>query len=336
MSENASVIVTRGSVVEAVHNISVAVVNHQGDLTHYVGNPDDFFMTRSSIKPFQLLPLILSGGADHFKFTSEQLAIMCGSHNGTDYHRDVVISNLKLAGNKPDMLQCGSHRPVWMEQENIFPKNDEEKDPLRHNCSGKHSGFLALSKYLDEDVEEYLNPLGKVQKMVKDTVSEFCEYDLDEDFYGTDGCSAPNFPLPLINLARSFMRLASGKTTSKFEKAVEVVREAMLSYPVLVSGEKRIDLALMNSLPNNLVCKIGAEALEGIGLREPAVGIAVKILDGNFRALEPVCIEVLRQLGIIENPEKCDGLKQFVQPEIRNVRNIITGKILVDFKLKSA
>ncbi|MCH7690211.1 MAG: asparaginase, partial [candidate division Zixibacteria bacterium] len=73
--------VYRGTAVEAVHNGSIAVVNEQGELTHYVGDPEMVTSMRSSVKPFQALPLLLSGGFDHFGFSVKQLAIMCASHN---------------------------------------------------------------------------------------------------------------------------------------------------------------------------------------------------------------------------------------------------------------
>ena len=91
--------VYRGSAVEAVHYGSIAVVNEQGELTHYVGEPEIVISMRSSVKPFQALSLLLSGGFYPFGFSVKQLASMCASHNCTDEHRDLVISNLKAAGN---------------------------------------------------------------------------------------------------------------------------------------------------------------------------------------------------------------------------------------------
>lgn len=332
------VYVTRGEVVEAVHQVSVAVVNSDGELTHYLGDPDAVYMTRSSIKPFQLLPTLISGTADKFSYTPRQLAIMCGSHNGTDEHRELVLSNLRAADNAPEMLQCGSHRPIWMEQENIFPKAGEETDPVRHNCSGKHSGFLALARTLGDPVESYLDPNSTTQILVRETVSEYCEYPLEKVFYGTDGCSAPNFPLPLSKLATAFGRLAAGKGVGSIKgEFVMRIRDAMFEYPKMVSGEGRIDYELARTLPGNLICKIGAEAIEGIGLMKEGIGIAVKVHDGNFRALEPVLVEVLRQLGVLsKRDEDLPYLKKFIRPSVYNVRGIPTGEIIPDFRLITA
>ncbi len=327
--------VYRGDGVEAIHYGSIAVVNSEGDLTHYLGDPQFFTFARSSPKPFQLLPTVTSGAADHFGFTPKQLAIMCGSHVGSDEHRDVVISNLEAAGNSPEHLKCGCHWPLGMMMRNEFPTKDEHLDFLRHNCSGKHSGFLALSKFLGEDPAEYINPNGKVQQMVLDAVAGMYEYPKDKIVLGTDGCSAPNFGLPMIHTAIAFRKLASAVGKDETEtKALERIRDAMMAYPVMFSGEGRFDLALMKSFPNNVVCKIGAESIQGMGFRDPAIGIVIKIHDGNQRALYPVIVELLKQLGLIEDIEKAEHLKDYYQAEIRNNMNLLTGSVKAEFSLK--
>ena len=325
----------RGSQLEASHDVSIAIVDSQGVLTHCYGDPTAVYMTRSAIKPFQLMPLILSGAADEYKFTLKQLAVMCGSHSGTDEHKVVVESNLKAAGNKTEYLQCGCHRPLGMVEQELYPLKGEDKDPTRHNCSGKHSGFLALAKFIGEKPEDYLKAGSQTQRLVKDAVASFCEYPLPEEFYGTDGCSAPNFPLPLKNLAFGFMKLAGeiGKDDAEI-KAVRRIKQAMIHYPFMVSGENRLDFDLMRAFPDKIICKIGAEAVEGIGFADEKIGISVKIHDGANRALGPVVFEILIQLGLINSKNIPESLCQYTRAKIRNVRNIITGEIVCDFILK--
>ncbi len=328
--------VYRGKREEATHYGSVAVVDKAGRLTHYVGNPQYFTFVRSSSKPFQLMPLVASGAADHYGFGLKQLAVMCGSHIGTDAHRETVITNLKAAGNSPENLKCGTHVPIYMTMKNEFPRNDEEKDPLRHNCSGKHSGFLALARFLGEDVAEYLNPSSKTQKLVLEAVSSVYEYPKEKMAIGIDGCSAPNFGLPLIHTAIAFQKLAAARGKDDRETAVlGRIREAMMAHPEMVSGEGRFDLALSRSFPKNLVCKVGAESIQGIGIVNPSIGITVKIDDGNQRALYPVVVEVLRQLGIVDI-DRAELLLPFYRAEIRNNRNTLTGSIRAEFTLKRA
>jgi L-asparaginase II len=327
--------VIRGNTPEAVHFGSIAVVDEHGQLTHAVGEPDKPTAMRSSVKPFQALPLLMSGGFDHYKFTPKQLAIMCASHNGTDEHVAVVQSNLDAAENTADDLQCGTHWPTGMKLNEEYPCKGEDKDPLRHNCSGKHSGFLALARFIGEDVKEYLNPESSTQKLIIQAVADMCEYPVDKIDVSIDGCSAPQLSIPPLNLAIGFKNLAIKKGNSDLmTKAVERVYEAMNAFPKLVSGERRYDYDFMRSFPGNVVCKIGAEAVEGMGFSEQKIGIAVKITDGNTRALWPVCVEVLRQLDIVDNIENFPFLKRYDRNEQKNYRGLETGRIEAKFELK--
>ena len=330
-------VVYRGDTAESVHRVAIAVVDSRGALTHYVGDPFLPIATRSSIKPFQALPLIMSGAAERFGLTPRQLAIACASHNGSDEHRETVLSVLTAAGNTPEMLQCGSHWPMGMQIDQAYPTPDQENDPLRHNCSGKHAGFLALCRHLGDEVADYLDPDSPTQQRVRAAVGQYCEYPAEQLGVAIDGCSAPVFTMPLINLAIGFKKLAAAEGASPEERtAVRQIREAMLAHPLMVSGEKRFDYDLARSFPDNLLCKVGAEAVEGIGLSQPQVGIAVKVLDGSARACNPICIEVLRQLGVISSVSEYDHLVSYESPKVKNFRGLITGRIAPEFTLRTA
>ena len=329
--------VYRGKALEAEHQAAIAVVDASGRLTHCLGDPEAVFMTRSSIKPFQALPLILTGGFDHFGFTEEHLAIMCASHSGDDLHRDVVMSCLAKSGSSPADLKCGSGRPLGMETRSEFPLHGEEKDPTRSDCSGKHAGFLALTRFLGVPVEQYLDPESKGQLMVRRSVAERCEYPVEQINVGIDGCSAPNYSLPLRNLAIGFKNLVTLQAPEQpVRDALRRARDAMRRHPILVAGEGRLDYDFMRAFPGNAVSKIGAEAIQGIGFEDPPLGIAVKVLDGNPRALAPICVAILKQLGIIERMDNHPALVRWESPEVRNARGLVTGRIAVDFRLRAA
>ncbi|HUV31217.1 MAG TPA: asparaginase [Acidobacteriota bacterium] len=327
--------VYRGEAVEAVHRVSVAVVDAAGKLTHTLGDPDHVTMARSAIKPFQALPLILTGAADHFGFSAEQLSIMCGSHNGTDEHRALVVSILERIGCTSDDLQCGAHLPIFMRVNELYPSDGEDRDPARNNCSGKHAGFLALAKFLKDDIKDYLNPECKSQEMVREMVGRMTGMRPGMITVSVDGCSAPNFSVTPYHLALGFRRLACGQGDEpEVSRALVRVKAAMSEHPRMYSGEKRFDYDLMRSFPGNVVCKVGAEALEGIGFSDPPVGIAVKVHDGNTRALWPICVEVLRQLGLVAKAEEFPYLVSYVRPEVLNARRIVTGHVETGFQLR--
>lgn len=329
-------VVYRGGSVEAVHYASIAVVDASGRLTHWLGDPLMVTMTRSSIKPFQLLPTIITGAAERFGFADHNLSIMAGSHSGTDEHIAVVRENLSKASNDSGMLQCGAHWPIEMQNDMIFPRHGEERDPIRHNCSGKHSGFLALAKHLGVDVSRYLDPETEGQQLVKRAIADSCEYAPDKMTMGIDGCSAPNYPLPLANLALGFMKLANANGSDEMSWALGRVRKAMVAHPILFSGKDRLDYNLMQSFAGHIVCKGGAESLQAIGFSDPPLGIAIKIHDGGFRALGAICLETLRQLGIVKSLDSHPTLRQYDRPKILNAAGRVTGYIIPSFKLRKA
>jgi len=326
--------VYRGDGQESVHHGAVAVVNAKGELTHSVGDPDFFTQARSEAKPFQAIALLRSGAADHYRFTDKQLAVMCGSHIGTDDHVRTVKSILDIIGLDESYLMCGTHPPIFYALQNRLPRANDKFSPLQHNCSGKHAGFLALARYLKEDPTRYLDPAGQVQQSVLDGISELYGYPRNKIKIGIDGCSAPVFGLPLKQAAVAYVRLANQISDDPAMCTIlGRIKRAMTAHPEMVSGEGRFDLALARTFPGNVVNKIGAEGIEGIGFTDPPMGIAVKILDGNERALYPVVIEVIRQLGLLSGVDMA-RLAPFAHPKVTNYRGLIVGRIVPEFTLK--
>jgi L-asparaginase II len=246
--------VYRGEREESVHFGAVVVVDINGRLMHYVGDPDFFTYTRSAAKPFQIIPLIRSGAADSFGFSDKQLAVMCGSHSGTDDHAQTVRANLALAGNDESHLRCGTHPPIHYTTENRLPLADDKFMPAQHNCSGKHSGFLALARFLGDDPQKYLEPSSNTQRMVLDAVAETHRYSKEKIKIGIDGCSAPNFGMPLRQTACAFAGLANLVSENPATRlALERVRRVMMAHPEMVSGDGRFDLALARTFPGRVV-----------------------------------------------------------------------------------
>jgi L-asparaginase II len=327
--------VYRGNGIEAEHYASVAVVDREGRLIAALGDPEQAFFTRSSIKPLQALPLVMSGAADAFGLTEQELSLCAASHNGSDEHRRVALSILEKCGANASDLACGAHWPAQLRLHGQYPIHGEDQDPLRHNCSGKHAGFIALSKFFGVPVEHYLNPEAKVQTAVRHAVARAAHADEALLTRGIDGCSAPNYALPLVNLARAFKNVMHGfDGDTALSEALTRVSRAMLAHPLMVSGEKRLDYDLARSFPGNVICKVGAEALEAIAFREPALGIVVKVHDGADRALGPICIAVLKQLGIIQKISDFPLLERYERPTIRNYRKLETGYVSAEFSLE--
>jgi len=335
VTKDIAVRVYRGASVEALHAASVAVVDERGVLTRSFGDPGQSFALRSATKPFQALALVASGAADAFGLDARELAIACASHSGTDAHVDVVRRLLAHAGAGPEALRSGAHLPIYMRLSHELPRRGEDEDPLRHNCSGKHAGFLLVARQLGEPLETYLAPDGRVQTLVRDGVAGALELSPAELATAIDGCSAPTFATPLIALARGMKNLATASAPRpEAARALERIRDAMLAEPWLVSGDARLDFELARSFPNNVVSKAGAEAVIGVGFREPALGIAVKVHDGSERALAPLVVAVLHELGLVTRIGDVPLLARHERPAITNHAKLRTGELVAEVPLR--
>jgi L-asparaginase II len=283
----AAAVVTRGDGIDAWHAAAVAVVDGAGRIIRKLGDPELVTFTRSAIKPLQALPLCLTGTCDALAIDGEELALAAASHDGSDRHRAIAARLLAKARAGVDDLRCGAHWPIGMRIAGRYPCAGEDRDPLRHNCSGKHAGFLAVARTLGVAPDRYNDRDSSVQRAVRRAVADACEVDADSLPVGTDGCSAPNFALPLAALARGFKNLATrGPAGAPLDVALARVRAAMQAHPEVVSGETRFDARLQRAFPGRIVCKGGAEALQAIGFSHPPLGIVVKVLP-TIRASQP-------------------------------------------------
>jgi L-asparaginase II len=343
---------TRGEIVESVHYGSIAVVDSNGKLIASYGDPHTVAFLRSSAKPFQVLPFVERGGAEHFSFTPRELSLSCASHEGSDMHVQAVSALQKKIGIEESHLMCGSHLPGDVDElkrlivGNIHPRTNH------NNCSGKHTAMLAHAKMRGLALENYLDITHPIQQDILATFSEMCLFPLNEIQLGTDGCSAPNFALPLYNAALGMARYCDPRELSEARSAAcRKVTAAMSAYPEMVSGWGEFDEQLMKVGEGQIVCKRGAEGYQIVGVMPgvlgpgaPGIGIALKVSDGDASRMDDelhssnrvrpaAVIETLRQLGVLSS-EQSQALASFgPEKSIRNHRDIVTGRSYPVFKL---
>lgn len=325
--------VTRGGFVESVHFGMIAVVDLKGRFRARAGAPDRIIFTRSALKPFQAMPFVSRGGPGQFGLTQAEVAVMCASHSGETMHVDAVRSILQKIDSSESALLCGSHVPYSYRQQGKAGMSAEEFSPVFNNCSGKHAGMLGLCKLIGVSADDYLDPNHPVQQEIKSSVSHFTEVPEKEMVMGIDGCSAPNYALPLKNMAWAFAKLAANDADSHYGTAPSEVFAAMTGHPQMISGVGRGDLTLMEGGKGDWVTKVGGESVQGVGVRSEGIGFAVKIADGNTRAITSVVIEVLSQLGLVKAADGSSLFKDARRPVLRNHRNIETGEIRPVFQL---
>ena len=327
--------VTRGEIVESIHQGAVAVSDSSGALKAWCGDPGVVTFLRSSAKPLQALILIESGAQTQFKLSAKHLAIVCASHDGTDEHVDVVGSLLDRISLQEQDLHCGVHPPFDRETARRLRLEGQELSPLRNNCSGKHAGMLASTLMLQEPIADYEQCEHALQQHIREIVAEMSGLEAGEIKMGIDGCTVPTFGVSLYAASMAFAHLVDPRGLSSGRKrACESVVGAMTAYPHLVAGSNRFDTQIMRATDGCVVSKSGAEGFQAIGIRpgclgqeSPGLGVAIKIADGDYRrrASSLVSLTVLRMLNVL-TPAAYAELVQDTAV-IRNNRGQIVGEL---------
>jgi L-asparaginase II len=329
--------VTRGPLVESVHFGAFAVVDVHGNLLASAGDPNFTTYMRSSSKPMQALALLERGGAEKFGLSDAEIALMCASHSGTDEHYQTVSALQARLGLRESDLLCGLEPPIDMATRNALMMRGEQPTQNRHDCSGKHTGFLALAMLLGLPKENYIDPHHPLQQIVIQTFADMVDFPVEKIAIGIDGCSVPVFGVPLYQAAYGFARLCdpSGLAPER-AAACQRVTKAMAAQPMMVGGPGRFDSLAMELGQGKFVCKVGAEGYQGIGILpgaiapgSPAIGITMKIADGDRegRARPVAATEILRRLGLLSEDQIQSHLSQLAARPVTNWAHLEVGEI---------
>ena len=334
--------VWRGSLVESRHRGNLIAVDGKGRTISSLGAPATVTYLRSSAKPFQILPVVASGAADRFGLTPEEIAIACGSHNGEPIHVAAVRSILAKTGLDETALQCGAHEPYSVEVARELIRTETPPRPIQNNCSGKHAAMLALAKFLNAPVENYLAPTHPVQQLILDTVSEFSGVAREQVVIGVDGCAAPVFGVPVQAMALMYARLVSPgeQFSGPIRSAARRIVQSMIDFPLMIGGSKdRLDTELIRAGAGRLISKIGAEGVYTVGVLPcdewpDGLGLALKVADGDDRrARPPAVIDALRQLGVLSAAD-VQVLSAYSPTAIINRRGDRVGEARAAFQLE--
>jgi len=325
---------TRGALTEIIHAGAIAVVDHHSRVLACVGDADAMCFTRSTIKPFQALPFMQGGGASHFGFQPEHIALLCASHNGEDMHVLKVDEMLTRIGLSHASLQCGCHVPLWFSYGGSTPLSGAKFDERHNNCSGKHAGFLAYCVQHGLPLGNHLDPSHPLQRAIRQQVAAVTRLDENQLVEGVDGCSAPNYAMPLSRLAFSFARLASGAQDAEFGQAFETLGNAMLAHPEMVSGTGRNDLAFTRAGRGDWLTKIGADGVQVIASKSRRQAIAVKVISGHMPALYAAAVATLEQLGWLDEEQR-ELLKPWGHQKLLSAKGVQVGEIRTTFQLEA-
>ena len=250
MAEPIRVTALRGETVESVHRVHAVAVKG-GKVVATAGDPGFVTFMRSAAKPIQAQPLARA----REDLDDRDLAIASASHLADKAQLEAVKALLAKAPATEDDLECGPF----------------QGSRLKHNCSGKHAGMLALCHAQGWPHEGYRLAEHPCQQAMLAEVAELAG--TSEIPTAVDGCGVLTFALPLERIAAAFTHID------------ERIAAAMRSYPELIRGPGALDTNLMQALPG-WTAKGGAEGLFCAASPE-GLGVALKVEDGTQRALQP-------------------------------------------------
>lgn len=312
----------RGDFVEDHHVVSLAIVSPQGETLFTAGNPDLNVPMRSSAKPFQAQALFQSGAYRQFALSLKELALCCASHEGSAEHLQVAEGILQKLGLTEAALNCGAHLPGDKESRARLASSGQAVSAIYNNCSGKHSGMLAVAKALGASITDYETREHPVQELIFEIARALSGVSTIP--YAIDGCSVPTFILPLRDSAHMWACFADPSTApAAYQEGLETVSRAMQAHPEMVAGVGANDTVFMQNIPM-LVAKRGAQGYYGLALKDSRygpLGLTLKVENGSNEARDILLVELLEFLGVLSTATPLPWRR----PEISNHRGIVTG-----------
>ena len=327
--------VTRGSLVENIVRGSIAVIGTDNTLIAHAGDPDYYTYMRSTAKPLQASVAVESGALDFFGISQEELAVMCSSHMGEDYHVAALESILCKIGLHESDLTLGE--ALSLSDEIYIKRIAEHIKPrkLYNNCSGKHCCMLTMCRYKGWDYSAYQKPDHPVQQIILATVAQYAQMDTKDITIGVDGCGVPVFAMPLRNMAIAYHNLAVPEKLDDIKKkAAARLVSAMTDYPHMVSGNGTFTTELMRATKGKVVAKLGADGVYCAAVPQMDIAVALKIEDGNGNMLAPAMMRALSQLNVFTQQEAKD-LAHFAVLDNINCQNDKVGETKAVFELKA-
>ncbi len=255
---------TRGGLVENVHQISLTVADKDKNILYSTPDgpsPATFF--RSAAKPFQAYPLSQVLALN--PLGDERLAIACASHPGQAVHVGWAQALLTEAGLTDAALRCGPN-------------------PLHHNCSGKHAGFLLTCVRKGWPIEDYLSLSHPLQRWIQDRFAHWTgRHDIQ---WAVDGCGAPVMHLSLPEMAHLYAQLGTSPECLPMS-------QAMAAHPTLIGAG--VDAQVMAVTGGRVLAKVGADGV--LCASHAGRGLALKVWDGNADVRNRTFAHVLVHLG---------------------------------------
>lgn len=310
---------------------SLVVVDKDGKIIFSKGNPNEINFPRSSAKLMQAMVPLSLGAVEKFNLSPKEVAQICASHSGEDFHIKTVSGILEKIGLDESYLKCGPHYPFKKDVTENMIKNNEKPRDIHNNCSGKHSGMLMSAIILNESLDDYYKIDHPVQKLITEMISNLCEFNISRDYISVDGCGVPVHALPLYNFAHGMAKLSDYENLpDNLSNYAKEIIEDIGENSIYTSGSDRIDHLLIEKHKGELIVKSGANGFFGGLLPDKKYGFAIKTYDGNSDTRNVILIHLLKILGVIKKDEY-DYYDKIADKTIRNHRGEKVGEIIPQF-----
>ena len=311
--------VTRSNEVESVHYGTAVLINSSGEVLKEWGNSDLLIYPRSALKPIQSLNLYKDGVAEGLKLTDEYIALTTASHHAEDLHQKMITEWLQKINIGEDKLCCGADWPWNMDDKFKANLKYKKKRRIFHNCSGKHCGHLAVSKYKDLPIENYNQNNHPIQKELINLIENLSNFKIKN--IGIDGCTLPNPLIPLKKFALAAAKIVDYKSLNEASDIAKRIFDSCVKFPEITGGSKSVNCALTKLSKGKAFFKNGAEGVFVAIIPEQKSALAVKITDGAARAAEVAIAGLISELKIIDE----DQIEKFKKRPVKNSTEQVIG-----------
>ena len=316
--------VNRGGIEESQHAINCVVVNQENKILFQSGDISKNYCLRSTLKPFQCAASLEQGTDIKYNLSPKEIAITCASHHGEKEHVSTAQSILKKINLTEDSLECGFHFPLNKENKTKLYSKQVNHSNIYNNCSGKHSGLLAMIKNLGLTTKGYINHDHPIHKYINSYIEDIAEK--KPKTLAIDGCSLPTPYFNLLTLANMYIKLIPAPNGSSLSK----VFSAMTKHPQMVSGSQGFDTFFMKTFKGKAISKGGAEGMQAIAMKTKKgtpVALVLKVSDGSHRGNYISSIKILEYLNII-NTKEATKLLSFIVSDQYNLNKLKIGELV--------
>ena len=313
--------VTRSGEIESFHQGAAVLINSSGEILKEWGNSEKLIYPRSALKPIQSLNLYKDGIAEGLNISDEYIALTTASHHSEIFHQKMVIKWLEKINLNEDELCCGPDWPWNLDDKFVAKKNSKQKRRIFHNCSGKHCGHLAVSKYKGFPIENYNENNHPIQKELIDLIENLSSYKIKN--IGVDGCTLPNPLIPIKKFAFAMAQMADYNKLNENSTIAKRIFDSCTKFPEITGGTNSVNCALTKLSKGKIFFKNGAEGVFVAIIPEQKSSLVVKIDDGASRAAEIAIAGLISELKIIDE----NKLEQLKNKSVKNSADQIIGHI---------